>query len=171
MKLIDLSRKRFGRLVVIDRRENDDQGRPRWFCMCDCGQTHTVKGEHLRNGHVTSCGCYHKEVCRNATGVNAKNWKGGRTTDGHGYVRQYTGVKQRRPEHILIVENRLGRKLFPDELVHHKNGIRSDNRDDNLELRVKAKHPMGASVPDLLKWANEVIARYQSPHLSAVIGR
>ncbi len=58
------------------------------------------------------------------------------------------------------MERRLGRLLLPDETVHHKNGIRHDNQDDNLELRVKAKHPHGASVADLQKWATELLTRY-----------
>lgn len=53
---IDLTGKRFGKLVVI--REN---GRKRkevqWECLCDCGKKVDVSGYNLRTGHTTSCGC------------------------------------------------------------------------------------------------------------------
>lgn len=161
MRFIDLTGQQFGRLTVIEKATKKNNHH-RWLCRCSCGNTRTVQGGHLRDKHVQSCGCLHKENCRNAVGQHARNWKGGRHIDGDGYVRVTIAPRTRKPEHILIVETRLGRRLLSDELVHHKNGIRSDNRDDNLELRVKAKHPMGATVSDLLAWADELIVRYRS---------
>ena len=42
--------------------------------------------------------------------------------------------------HSVIVEQSIGRYLSPDEVVHHKNHIRNDNRIENLELMNKHKH-------------------------------
>jgi hypothetical protein len=60
--VIDLTGKRFGRLVVIRRAENIKAGVPRWFCRCDCGQECKIAGEYLRKGDTKSCGCLSIEV-------------------------------------------------------------------------------------------------------------
>ena len=61
MKLIDLTGRRFGRLVVTSYAETrvypSGQKHRLWAYACDCGGTGTATGPNLRSGHTTSCGC------------------------------------------------------------------------------------------------------------------
>jgi hypothetical protein len=62
-------------------------------------------------------------------------------------------------EHILVMEELLGRSLTRDETVHHRNGVRNDNRPENLELWVKPQ-PSGIRCEDAITWAWEILDRY-----------
>jgi hypothetical protein len=61
-------------------------------------------------------------------------------------------------EHIIVMETVLARYLFPDETVHHRNGVRDDNRPENLELWIRPQ-PSGIRVHDAVAWAKEILSR------------
>lgn len=62
-------------------------------------------------------------------------------------------------QHRMVMEEILGRPLHPFENVHHKNGVRQDNRPSNLELWV-TKQPKGQRPEDLVEWAREILELY-----------
>ena len=74
------------------------------------------------------------------------NWKGGRWKNKKGHVlilkkghpmADYRGYIM---EHRYVMSEYLGRILRDDEVVHHKNGVKDDNRIENLEIMTNAEH-------------------------------
>ena len=101
-----------------------------------------------------------------------KNWKGGKTKHKKGYVLVLAKEHARASgnnvyvfEHILVMEEVLGRYLLPGENVYHKNGIKDDNRPENLELWV-TKQPSGQRPEDLVSWAEEILKLYAPEKLA-----
>ena len=61
MQVINMVGKRFGRLTVLYRLQNDKHGNAIWMCKCDCGNEKPIPGATLRKGVIVSCGCYHRD--------------------------------------------------------------------------------------------------------------
>ncbi len=89
------------------------------------------------------------------------NYSGG-TIDKNGYRLINQGRKQVF-EHRLVMEAMIGRKLLPEETVHHKNGQRADNRPENLELW-SSRNPKGQRIEDKVEWALALLQQYRVPN-------
>ncbi|XXX79248.1 HNH endonuclease [Sorangium sp. So ce134] len=88
-----------------------------------------------------------------ATGDRNARWSGDRLVTEHGYIAVKVPVDHPHAwgpprlkrykyayEHIVMMMAHIGRPLRPDEVVHHRNGKRADNRLDNLELTTNSEH-------------------------------
>ena len=74
-----------------------------------------------------------------------RSWKGGRISAGMGYIKVYTpghpnASRNYVLEHRLIMEKYLGRYLAKEEIVHHINGVKDDNRIENLAVVNRHTH-------------------------------
>ena len=63
-RIINLTGRRFGRLLVSERGDGLSTEEARWRCRCDCGRITEVRSSTLRHGTTRSCGCLARELAR-----------------------------------------------------------------------------------------------------------
>jgi HNH endonuclease len=133
---------------------------PRQCKVRDCEAPHYGRGYCLRHYQRWKEYGDAEEPLR-----RGRNGTGYRGVNNQGYVvLKYGPVTIL--EHRQVMEQRLGRKLHPFENVHHKNGVKTDNAPENLEVWVKVQ-PCGQRLEDLIAF---VTANYPDEVRAAMAG-
>ena len=168
MNRVNLVGRRFGMLTVIDTADDyitpRGQRKPRWKCLCDCGNTAVVIGTNLKSGHTLSCGCLglerriqsrkrQNEYCFSGNQVT------GFTANGEPFIfdadmyeavipfswykssNGYIATRIQNNELILLHQIIMGTDGFRKKfLVDHINHDKTDNRKCNLRLTTKVRN-------------------------------
>lgn len=111
-----------------------------------------------------------KAAKRDQIGARNSSWRGGKTQDEFGYVMVQCKEHPRAskcggyvPEHILVAEKKIGRYLTENEVVHHINGRKWDNRPENLAVMTKSEHSKLHWMIRRYNPTNEAVAKTEKP--------
>lgn len=118
-KALDLTGKRFGRLIVLKRAENKGK-KTYWLCQCDCGNLKEVQTGHLASGRIQSCGCI-DNFLTNGPETERKCILCGQTFITNNYTRCY--CYECHPEGLSQAESYKAKKrALKHYLVEYKGG-------------------------------------------------
>ena len=117
-----------------DHSTSDGTAQRRDLVCLACGQT--FRGYRRDRRVFCSMDCYRAYN----VGATHATWKHGRKRLPSGYIQITVAPNTRRYEHHVVMERMLGRHLAPNECVDHLNGIRDDNRPENLRVMTKSDH-------------------------------
>lgn len=133
---IDLSNKRFGRLIVIRRVPKKNVGRHAYFlCRCDCGKEKVINGCGLRTGRTRSCGCYKIEVTKAVSTTHGM--RNSRAFAAWAHIKQRCGnpkdaaYERYGGRGISVCERWYKFENFLEDMGHPPKGLTIDRIDNN----------------------------------------
>ena len=132
-------------------------------CRRCCADLHQARRARVDN-RCSDCGIRITPEAKKCLPCSKRKPGGARSKNGNGYILLGSMSGPRILEHRQVMADALGRPLLKHENVHHINGIRDDNRIENLELW-SSSQPPGQRVQDKVKWAKEILALYDNSHL------
>lgn len=117
--------------------------------------------DSTNDGAKGYCQAHYSKWLRTGTSNGAPQVKGEfqRSRKSEGYVRLEFQNGTHIYKHRYVMGKVIGRPLETNEHVHHKNGVRDDNRPENLELWI-VSHPSGQRLEDKIRWALALIEQY-----------
>jgi HNH endonuclease len=121
------------------------------LCECGCGSIIPTINKKRQKARFK-----HGHNSRILIGSKSPFWKGGKRLTRYGYTEVWISPHRFVLEHRLVMEQYLGRKLESWEDVHHINGIKTDNRIENLQLMNHKEH---SSYTALTSWNTGKLSR------------
>lgn len=126
---------------LISTHEKNRKPKTELTCLC-CHGGFFAKNpywEKIRKFCSTKCMGTFYSKSGFVRGPRNGHWKGG-ISNFNGYRIISHGKDTNKLQHRKVMEKYLGRNLLATEIVHHKNGIKNDNRIENLEIMTRQEH-------------------------------
>lgn len=163
IKYNDLTGRKFERLLVIERVENNKYGGAMWLCRCNCKNVYKViSGSSLNNGKTTSCGCIQRElISKRFKKYNTYDLSGeygvGYTNKGEEFyfdLEDYNLIKEycwrtakdnyivTKYNNTLIMQHRIITQVSDDYEVDHIYHNKNDNRKEKLRICTRIENSM-----------------------------
>jgi hypothetical protein len=165
-----------------------------WSACLDCGKERWILYRRNYNKQLRCTSCAHKGVHLSEItklkisqynkgihiGDKSPNWQGGRHKEYNGYILiklnpsdtyfAMTNSSWYVAEHRLVMAKHLGRLLKRGEVVHHKNGIKDDNRLENLELMSDGNHKLITTLERRIKYLENRVTQLETEIILAKRG-